>query len=246
MQSRCTDCNIYLFFWSFNWNSKKTPKLFSNRPHPGSNGVNAAREKHQTHTLVVRQIRSFKRTVVICQFLSEPRTDILRGRLSSGRNQTKTGQEVQAQGSEIQTLKTSHPTCEGSKFYSVKFPLKFSIHLFLLFCLPAFLSRFLLIIFYSWLEKRLRAPRFQILFQPLCCSELFMLRRLRSLAGCVVGVRPSRSPQRRSAADLPALSADSVSQGPPIQKAIRVKLCKHTRRRSRKKKCLDSLGKAKH
>lgn len=72
-------------------------------------------------------------------------------------------------------------------------------------------------------------------FRPFCWSELFMLRRLRSLTGCAVGIWPTRSPQRRTAADLPVLSADSVSQGPPIQKAIRVNLCKHTRRRSCKK-----------
>lgn len=82
-------------------------------------------------------------------------------------------------------------------------------------------------------------------FWPFCWSELFMLWRLRSLTGCAVGIWPTRSPQRRTAVDLPVLSADSVSQGPPIQKAIRVNLCKHTRRRSCKK-CLDSSWAAKH
>lgn len=113
-----------------------------NRPHPGSDGV-----KHQSHTLVVRQIRSFEWTVVICRFCQSPRQIFLRGRLSSGRNQTKTGQEVRAQGSEIQMLKMSHPSCEESKFYSVKLPLKFSIPFFL----PAFLNRFPLIIFFLFL-----------------------------------------------------------------------------------------------
>lgn len=66
-----------------------------------------------------------------------------------------------------------------------------------------------------------------------------MLWRLWSLTGCAVGVGPTRNPRRQPAADLPVLSADSVSQGPPIQKAIWVNLCKHTRRRSWKK-CLDT------
>lgn len=51
-------------------------------------------------------------------------------------------------------------------------------------------------------------------------SELFMLWRLRSLTECGVGIWPTCSPQRQPATDLPVLSADSVSQGPPIQKAI--------------------------
>lgn len=59
-----------------------------------------------------------------------------------------------------------------------------------------------------------------VYFWPFYRSELFMLRRLRSLAECGVGIWPTCSPQRQPARDLPVLSADSVSQGPPIQKAI--------------------------
>lgn len=38
---------------------------------------------------------------------------------------------------------------------------------------------------------------------PFYSGDLFMLRRLWSLTGCAPGTWPSRSPQRRSAADLP-------------------------------------------
>lgn len=90
-----------------------------------------------------------------------------------------------------------------------------------------------------------RADGLKDSFWPFYGSEMFMLWRLRSLTGCAVGVWPRRSPQRCPAADLPVLSADSVSQDPPIQKAIRVNLCKHTRRKSLEK-CLDSYWTAKH
>lgn len=56
-----------------------------------------------------------------------------------------------------------------------------------------------------------------------CAAEL------RSPVACVFGISPNlKLRENCRAADLPVPSADSVSQGPRMQKAIWVNLCKHT------------------
>lgn len=123
--SRCTHC-IFFFCLSIEENTEAVFQPITSRVKRGERSKGKAPNSH----FGCSPNQEFQTNSRHLPFLSEPQTDILRGCLSSGRNQTKTGQEVQAQESEIQTLKMSHPSCEESKFYSVKFPLKFSIHLF--------------------------------------------------------------------------------------------------------------------
>lgn len=120
----------------------------------------------------------------------------------------------------------------SNKLYPVKCALLYSSYIQYKLIITNVILTSLFEVFYFILKTLQYSGWMMVYFWPFYRSELFMLRRLWSLTECGVGIWPTCSPQRQPARDLPVLSADSVSQGPPIQKAIWVNLCKHTRRRS--------------
>lgn len=108
VQSRCTDCfGVSLVFQLKQ--QENTEAIFQPSTSRVKRGERSKGKAPNSHFGCLPN-QEFQMNSRHLPFLSVPQTDILRGRLSSGRNQTKTGQEVQPQGSEILTLKTSHPS----------------------------------------------------------------------------------------------------------------------------------------
>lgn len=76
-------------------------------------------------------------------------------------------------------------------------------------------------------------------------SELLMLWALRSLTGCAVGVGPSRSPQRRPAADLLSCQLIPFPRVPQSERPSE-SVSANTQGGEAGEKCLDSCRAAKH